>query len=140
MIGINISDPWAPLLNDVKDVEERLPGTIHSIREWFRTYEIPDGKPENKLGLKGRCMDAAYAMGVIEETHHAWQLLVTGEKDRHAEEGSIADAGVAASAVLIPAPGQEAAAAAPTGCIKRNLSYPKLNLEDLAASGEGNTL
>lgn len=136
-VGINISDPWAPLLNDVSDVEERLPGTIHSIREWFRTYKIPDGKPENKFGLEGRCMNAAYAMGVIEETHHAWQLLVTGEKDRHTEEGSMADAGVASSTVLIPKAGEAPAAA---GGIKRNLSYPKLNLEELAAAGEGSTL
>ena len=41
MIGIHVADPWAPLLNDVEDVEERLPGTIASIREWFRTYKIP---------------------------------------------------------------------------------------------------
>jgi inorganic pyrophosphatase len=41
MIGINLADPWAPLLNDVDDLEEKLPGTVHSIREWFRTYKIP---------------------------------------------------------------------------------------------------
>ena len=93
VIGINLSDPWAPLLNDVEDVEAKLPGTIHSIREWFRTYKIPDGKPENKFGLEGRCMNAAYAMGIVAETHHAWQLLVTGEKDRQREEGSMADNG-----------------------------------------------
>lgn len=43
MIGIHVADPWAPLLNDVEDVEEKLPGTIASIREWFRTYKIPVG-------------------------------------------------------------------------------------------------
>ena len=36
-------------------------------REWFRTYKIPDGKPENKFGLEGRCMNAAYAMHVVDE-------------------------------------------------------------------------
>ena len=50
-------------------------GTVDAIREWFRTYKIPDGKPENKFGLKGKCMDAAYAMKVIDETHHAWYVL-----------------------------------------------------------------
>lgn len=49
-----------------------MAGTVDAIREWFRTYKIPDGKPENKFGLKGKCMDAAYAMKVIDETHHAW--------------------------------------------------------------------
>ena len=47
---------------------------MDAIREWFRTYKIPDGKPENKFGLKGKCMDAAYAMKVIDETHHAWYV------------------------------------------------------------------
>lgn len=43
VIAIAVSDPWAPLLNDVGDVEEKLPGIIGAIREWFRTYKIPDG-------------------------------------------------------------------------------------------------
>ena len=47
-------------------------GTVDAIREWFRTYKIPDGKPENKFGLEGRCMNAEYAMKIIDETHHAW--------------------------------------------------------------------
>jgi inorganic pyrophosphatase len=51
-----------------------MTGTVDAIREWFRTYKIPDGKPENKFGLKGKCMDAAYAMKVIDETHHAWYV------------------------------------------------------------------
>ena len=44
-------------------------------REWFRTYKIPDGKPENKFGLEGRCMNAAYAMHVVDEVRHRKYLL-----------------------------------------------------------------
>jgi inorganic pyrophosphatase len=51
MIAIAITDPWAAILNDVTDLETKLPGTVDAIREWFRTYKIPDGKPENKFGL-----------------------------------------------------------------------------------------
>jgi inorganic pyrophosphatase len=53
LIAIAITDPWAPYLNDVNDLEEKLPGLVDAIREWFRTYKIPDGKPENKFGLEG---------------------------------------------------------------------------------------
>ena len=81
LIAISVTDPWAPLLNDVTDVEELLPGFIGAIREWFRTYKVPDGKPLNSFGLDEKCMPAAYAMTVIEETHHAWQSLVLGEKE-----------------------------------------------------------
>ena len=27
---------------------------LHNIREWFRTYKIPDGKPPNVFGLQVR--------------------------------------------------------------------------------------
>ena len=28
-----------------------LQGTLTAIRDWFRDYKIPDGKPANKFGL-----------------------------------------------------------------------------------------
>ena len=72
-------DRWAPELNDVDDVERLLPGTISLIREWFRTYKIPDGKPPNKFALEERCMPRAYAHGVIRDTHAAYRdLLASG--------------------------------------------------------------
>lgn len=101
IIAINVKDPWAALLNDVSDVEEKLPGTINSIREWFRTYKIPDGKPPNQFGLEERCMGADYAMHIVDECYESWKSLVTGKKDE------------------IPTP------------VKRNLSYPKLHLTQL---------
>ena len=113
LIAIAITDPWAPFLNDVTDLEEKLPGLVDAIREWFRTYKIPDGKPENKFGLEGRCMNAEYAMAVVEETHEAWKALVLGEKDE-----------------LPPPPSDGSSASPPTG-MKRNLSAPKLCLDDL---------
>ena len=62
VVAIDVDDRWAPELNDVEDVERLLPGTISLIREWFRTYKIPDGKPPNVFGLEERCMPRAYAM------------------------------------------------------------------------------
>lgn len=102
LIAICEDDPWAPLLNDVTDLEEKLPGVVSSIREWFRTYKIPDGKPPNVFGLDERCMNAAYAMEVIEETHSAWKHLVSGMKDSLPESG-----------------------------LKRDLNYPRMSHEDL---------
>jgi hypothetical protein len=42
----------SPFLNDIDDVEKHLPGTLSAIREWFRTYKIPDGKPPVSLLLQ----------------------------------------------------------------------------------------
>ena len=45
VVAIDAEDKWAPFLNDIDDVEKHLPGTLGAVREWFRTYKIPDGKP-----------------------------------------------------------------------------------------------
>merc|ERR1719231_285809 len=81
VVAIDTADKWAPLLHDIGDVEKQLPGMCHSIREWFRLYKVPDGKPENKFGLDERFMDKSYALTVIGETHEAWKQLMEKNKD-----------------------------------------------------------
>jgi len=76
IVAIDAEDRWAPELNDIEDVERLVPGTVSLIREWFRTYKIPDGKPPNKFALGEECKGAAYAHKVIHETHLAWYNLV----------------------------------------------------------------
>jgi inorganic pyrophosphatase len=85
IVAIDAEDKWAPFLNDIKDVDEQLPGLLGAIREWYRTYKIPDGKPPNVFGLDEQFMDKAYATKVIEECHHAWEELMSGQKERHME-------------------------------------------------------
>lgn len=92
VVTIDAEDKWAPFLNDINDVEKYLPGQLDAIREWFRTYKIPDGKPPNVFGLGERFMDKAYALEVIKECNHAWKELITGEKERKIEH--VEDEGV----------------------------------------------
>lgn len=86
LITIDKDDKWAPFINDINDVEEQLPGMLDAIREWYRTYKIPDGKPPNTFGLEERFMDKAYAMTIIDECNHAWKELISGEKERNMGE------------------------------------------------------
>merc|ERR1711988_51189 len=65
VIVIDCEDRWAPELNDIQDVENLLPGCLDDIREWFRTYKIPDGKPPNVFGLGEKFMGRDYALNVI---------------------------------------------------------------------------
>ena len=77
IVAISLDDPKAHLVNDVDDVEKHFPvrakpdliyrpymdfvlltficGDIRvhytAIRDWFRDYKIPDGKPANRFGL-----------------------------------------------------------------------------------------
>jgi hypothetical protein len=57
-------------------------------------------------------MDAEYAMDVIDQCYQSWKDLVTGVKDQEHE--------------------QQHTEEQPKPPVKRNLSYPKLNLADLA--------
>lgn len=82
VVVIDAEDKWAPFLNDVNDVEEQLPGMLDAIREWYRTYKIPDGKPPNTFGLDEKFMGKSYAVEVISECHQAWEELVSGKKHR----------------------------------------------------------
>lgn len=86
VVVIDAEDKWAPFLNDINDVEEQIPGMLGAIREWYRTYKIPDGKPPNTFGLGERFMDKVYAKSIIDECHHAWEELVSGEKERKLAE------------------------------------------------------
>ena len=84
MVAIDREDPWAERLHDIDDVEKMLPGILDAIREWFRTYKIPDGKPANKFALDEKFMNRAYALGVVHETHQAWAKLVKGNVEAEA--------------------------------------------------------
>lgn len=86
VVTIDAEDKWAPFLNDIDDVEKLLPGTLSAIREWFRTYKIPDGKPPNVFGLDEKFMDKHYALEIIKECNHAWKELITGEKERNLDQ------------------------------------------------------
>lgn len=78
VIAIDVTDPLAAELNDIEDVEKKMPGLLKATEEWFRIYKIPDGKPENKFAFNGEAKNKAYAMKVIKETHGYWKNLITG--------------------------------------------------------------
>lgn len=86
VVVIDAMDKWAPFLNDIEDVDKHLPGQLDAIREWFRTYKIPDGKPPNIFGLEERFMNKKYTMEIIKECNAAWKDLITGKKERELVE------------------------------------------------------
>lgn len=78
VITISISDPLAPELNDISDVEEKCPGVVSGIREWFRWYKTPDGKSLNNFGFGGIPLGREEALSIVAETHMSWQQLRAG--------------------------------------------------------------
>mmetsp|Transcript_104941 Transcript_104941/g.292861 ORF Transcript_104941/g.292861 Transcript_104941/m.292861 type:complete len:268 (+) Transcript_104941:95-898(+) len=79
VIAISTSDPLASELNDIGDVSAKCPGVIDGIREWFRWYKTPDGKPLNAFGFEEKALNKAKAIAVIDETHHHWKDLRSGK-------------------------------------------------------------
>ncbi|KAI8647025.1 putative inorganic pyrophosphatase [Parasitella parasitica] len=79
VLAIDVNDPMASSVNDVKDVEQHFPGLIDATRTFFRVYKVPAGKPENNFAFNGDCRDKAYAYSIVEETHEAWKRLIQGK-------------------------------------------------------------
>ncbi|GLT96948.1 hypothetical protein SLE2022_145380 [Rubroshorea leprosula] len=76
IVAISLDDPKSSLVNDVNDVDKHFPGTLTAIRDWFRDYKIPDGKPANKFGLGNKAANKDYALKIITETNESWAKLV----------------------------------------------------------------
>lgn len=58
-----------------EDIDRHAAGTMAIVRDWFKNYKTPDGKPPNKFALNDALLSSTYALQVIEETHHAWARL-----------------------------------------------------------------
>merc|ERR1719323_912384 len=82
VIAVSTNDALAKELNDISDVEAKCPGVISGIREWFRWYKTPDGKPLNAFGFSEKALDKAAAMEVVADTHEAWKKRREGKTDK----------------------------------------------------------
>ncbi|RLO09838.1 hypothetical protein DYB28_004650, partial [Aphanomyces astaci] len=54
VIAIATDDPLANKLHDLDDLHAHAPDTVATIRNWFRDYKIPDGKPPSAFAFDGR--------------------------------------------------------------------------------------
>ena len=81
VIAINAGDEHASKINDVGDIEKYYPGTVSGIREWFRWYKTPDGKPINGFGHGERALNAAETKKVIAETNGFYKKLMAGQTE-----------------------------------------------------------
>ena len=72
VLVVREDDPLAAACADVDDLQRELPGAVHALREWFRVYKLPEGKPLNAFAMDERALSAAYAHDVVHQTHKAW--------------------------------------------------------------------
>ena len=62
--------------NGIDDVPDAVKD---GIREWFRWYKTPDGKPLNEFGFDEKWLGEKEVLEVIEETNGAWKRLMAGK-------------------------------------------------------------
>lgn len=111
IIAIDVEDKWAESLKDVSDVERLVPGMLASIREWWRTYKLGEGKALNQFALDEAFLGEAYATRVILECYGSWRKLL-GERqwrkmlsEGGGGEGLDQDAASAAAGLWVPGDG-----------------------------------
>jgi len=116
VICIDVNDENADKINNLDDVEKLKPGYLDDTRKWFRTYKVPDGKPENNFAFDGAYKDKAFADQTIAETAEQWKQLINGTAESSLAienvtvEGSKAKiSGAEASALVNAAPAAAAA-------------------------------
>jgi inorganic pyrophosphatase len=79
IIAISTTDPLADELHDLEHLEAKQPEVVSGIREWFRWYKTPDGKPLNSFGFEGRALPRAKANEVISMAFDRWRELRFGK-------------------------------------------------------------
>jgi inorganic pyrophosphatase len=82
LIAINSADPLAADLNDISDVESKCPGVVSGIREWFRWYKTPDGKPLNAFGYGEAALTKSESMDIIKDLQKEWKNLYEGTTEQ----------------------------------------------------------
>lgn len=66
-------------ISDVDGLQKHYPYLVHAIREWLRTYKVPEGKGLNEFRHDGKAMSKGFAMDVVSETHLEWRNLLNDE-------------------------------------------------------------
>ncbi|KAL3435583.1 inorganic pyrophosphatase [Aspergillus tetrazonus] len=80
VLGIDVRDPIAGLVDDFKDVEKYRPGLIASYRNWFTTYKVARGDSLIPI-VNNTYVNATFAVSVVQQSHGYWLDLVSGTVD-----------------------------------------------------------
>jgi inorganic pyrophosphatase len=80
VLGIDVEDPIAHLVNDYEEVEKYRPGVVKAYRDWFTYYKLARG--DSILPIVGEYYQSAeFCTEVIAESHGFWEELVAGTVD-----------------------------------------------------------
>ena len=86
VVCINVKDPLASKLRDIKSIDKLLPGVLDYYYRFFRDYKIPSGSKANKFAFNGKLRSSHFAYKKIKETHKHWERVMSGEREVNADE------------------------------------------------------
>lgn len=99
LLAIRTDDPLAASLHDIKNAPQSVIKFSDDIRSWFRTYKVPEGKPENEFAFAGKWLDRDTALEIVDSTHRQWRDLVrsaSAAQEKDARTTSFGEAKVVA--------------------------------------------
>eukprot|EP01126_Amoeba_proteus_P065484 TRINITY_DN9323_c0_g1_i4.p1 TRINITY_DN9323_c0_g1~~TRINITY_DN9323_c0_g1_i4.p1 ORF type:complete len:266 (-),score=52.06 TRINITY_DN9323_c0_g1_i4:99-896(-) len=83
VLAINTANPDAAKYNDASDVPEDI---VRRVFTFLRDYKIPAGSGPNKFAFDSQLKDKAFALTVVDETHHQWKAIATGSKPAQSDK------------------------------------------------------
>jgi len=88
VIVMNKEEAVEKNINTLEDLMEEFPDMVDSVRQFFRVYKVPSGKPENIFAYDGEVKDESFAADVIKFTHVLWKDMIGNCSISGAEVGS----------------------------------------------------
>ncbi|KAL6415494.1 putative IPP1-inorganic pyrophosphatase, cytoplasmic [Ilyonectria robusta] len=80
VIGIDVKDPLAALVDDVKDLEKYRPDLAETFYNWFTYYKVARGDDVIKI-VGSKYQTAKYMAKTIKQSHGFWEDLVRDRVD-----------------------------------------------------------
>jgi inorganic pyrophosphatase len=75
LLAVRTDDPLAAAVDDVTAAAapDGVKRAADAVREWFRTYKIPEGKGENDFAFGGAWLDVHTTLQIVAATHKQWR-------------------------------------------------------------------
>ncbi|KPM42720.1 hypothetical protein AK830_g3810 [Neonectria ditissima] len=80
VIGIDVTDPLAEFVDDVKDLQQYRPDLAQTFYSWFTYYKVARGDDVLEI-VGGKYQSAKFVAKTIKESHGFWEDLVRGRVD-----------------------------------------------------------
>ncbi|KAH7149117.1 inorganic pyrophosphatase [Dactylonectria estremocensis] len=77
VIGIDINDPLAALVEDVSDLDKYRPGLSSDFYDWFHHQKVPGGEFITEV-IDGKYQKAKFVAKTVEKSHEFWGDLLRG--------------------------------------------------------------